>query len=105
MGGGGGGGGGGGWSDRRLKRDIRRIGTSASGLAVYSFRYVWGGPVMVGVMAQDLLATRPDAVLTGAGGYLMVDYAKIDVTMMTLASWRAHPALRPYAHADGVAAR
>lgn len=84
AGGGSGGSGGGGWSDRRLKRDIRRIGTSPSGLAIYSFRYVWGGPTFVGVMAQDLLESRPEAVIETESGYFMVDYDKIDVKMMTL---------------------
>jgi len=83
-GGGGGGSGGGSWSDRRLKRDIRRIGTSPSGLRIYAFRYVWGGPVFVGVMAQDLLESRPDAVIETESGLLMVDYDRIDVKMTTL---------------------
>jgi hypothetical protein len=80
-GGGGAGGGGGGWSDRRLKRDIARLGRSPSGLPVYSFQYVWGGPRYVGVMAQDLLKLRPDAVILDESGYYKVDYARIDVEM------------------------
>jgi hypothetical protein len=51
---------------------------------MYSFRYVWGGPELVGVMAQDLLKLRPDAVVATDSGYLKVDYEKIDVKMMTL---------------------
>lgn len=78
-------------SDRRLKREIRRIGVSPSGLPIYSFRYVWGGPIYVGVMAQDLLATRPDAVIQSEGGYLLVDYDKIDVKMTSLDSHDALP--------------
>jgi hypothetical protein len=79
--GGGGGGGGGGWSDRRLKRDIVRLGASPSGLPIYAFQYVWGGPRFVGVMAQDLLRLRPDAVRLDESGYYKVDYARIDVEM------------------------
>jgi len=86
---GGGGSGGGSWSDRRLKRDIRRIGTSPSGLGIYAFRYIWGGPVFVGVMAQDLLESRPDAVIETESGFLMVDYDKIDVRMTTLDDYLA----------------
>jgi hypothetical protein len=67
-----------------LKKKVRRIGTSPSGLPVYAFTYIWGGPEMVGVMAQDLLLVRPDAVIVAGSGYLMVDYDKIDVNMMTL---------------------
>jgi len=87
SGGGGSSGNGGGWSDRRLKTEIYAIGHSPSGLPIYRFRYVWGGPAYVGVMAQDLLATRPDAVIVTESGYLMVDYDRIDVTMMPLADY------------------
>ncbi|MBP0580472.1 tail fiber domain-containing protein [Labrys sp. LIt4] len=87
-GGGGSSGGGGGWSDRRLKTDIRAIGQSPSGLTIYRFRYVWGGPVYVGVMAQDLLETHPDAVILTDSGYFMVDYDRIDVKMTMLADYQ-----------------
>jgi hypothetical protein len=80
-GGGGAGGGGGGWSDRRLKRDLVRMGVSPSGLPIYTFQYVWGGPRYIGVMAQDLLKLRPDAVILDESGYYKVDYARIDVEM------------------------
>ena len=76
-------------SDRRLKTDIKRIATSPSGLPIYSFRYVSGGPTYVGVMAQDVLKVRPDAVRTGPSGYLTVDYDMIDVKMMTLGAYKA----------------
>ncbi|MGO8146850.1 tail fiber domain-containing protein [Rhizobium leguminosarum] len=74
----------GGWSDRRLKIDIRRLGTSAEGIPVYAFRYIWGGPLFVGTMAQDLLAIRPEAVIETASGYYMVDYDKLDIAMISL---------------------
>lgn len=74
----------GGWSDRRLKIDIRRLGTSAQGIPVYAFRYIWGGPLFVGTMAQDLLAIRPEAVIETASGYYMVDYDKLDIAMISL---------------------
>jgi hypothetical protein len=51
------------------------------GIPIYSFRYLWGGPRMVGTMAQDLLAIRPDAVIHSASGYYMVDYDKLDIGM------------------------
>jgi hypothetical protein len=86
SGGGGGGGGGGGWSDRRLKRAVRRLGASPSGLPLYSFQYAWGGPRYVGVMAQDMLRLRPDAVICDASGYMRVDYDRLDVKMSRLAA-------------------
>jgi hypothetical protein len=65
------------WSDRRLKRDIQRIGTHESGLPVYRFRYIWGDEPMVGFMADEVALLRPDAVYVGASGYAAVDYRAI----------------------------
>ncbi|NKL97651.1 tail fiber domain-containing protein [Rhizobium leguminosarum bv. viciae] len=83
----GGGNTGGGWdsSDRRLKTQVRRIGTAPSGIPVYAFRYIWGGPLFVGTMAQDLLLIRPDAVIQTASGYYMVSYEKLDIEMISVA--------------------
>ena len=64
-------------SDIRLKRDINRIGKLASGLPVYSFRYIWDDAPMIGVMAHEAREIFPHAVLKRADGYLMVDYAQI----------------------------
>ena len=64
------------FSDRRLKRNIKRLGKSVGGLPLYTFRYIWGGPEQVGVMAQDVLKTRPDAVLK-IGGYYAVNYGAL----------------------------
>lgn len=35
-------------------------------------------------MAQDLLATRPEAVIRTGSGYYMVDYGKLDIAMLSL---------------------
>ena len=65
------------FSDRRLKRGIRRVGkTPVMGLPLYAFRYVWGGPRRVGVMAQDVLRVKPSAVVK-IGGFLAVDYGAL----------------------------
>ncbi len=66
-------------SDARLKRNIERLGSSPSGLPIYRFEYVWGGSPCVGVMAQDLLKSRPDAVNKTQLGFYVVDYSQIDV--------------------------
>ena len=63
-------------SDRRLKRDIRRIGELPSGLPVYRFRYVWDDVEHVGVMAQEAVHLFPEAVHE-IGAYLAVDYGRI----------------------------
>jgi hypothetical protein len=64
-------------SDRRMKTDIVQIGQTRSGFPLYRFRYLLDHPTIrrIGVMAQDLLATRPEAVVETPIGYL-VDYAK-----------------------------
>jgi hypothetical protein len=49
-------------SDRRVKTNVRRIGTMDNGLPVYTFTYITGGPMLVGVMAQDVEFMRPEAV-------------------------------------------
>jgi hypothetical protein len=64
-------------SDRRLKRDIKRVGTMANGLPVYEYRYVWGRKRHIGVMAQDVLKAGIDAVVRHWTGFLMVDYGKL----------------------------
>lgn len=64
-------------SDKRLKTAIRRIGTLANGLATYAFKYIGSAIEQFGVMAQDVLKVRPDAVHVLPSGYLAVDYRKV----------------------------
>jgi hypothetical protein len=59
-------------SDRRFKRDVKRIGTTPGGTPLYRFRYIFGGPEMVGVMADEV----PHAV-TKIAGIRFVDYSKV----------------------------
>jgi hypothetical protein len=66
-------------SDRRLKTAIHLIRRRRDGLGIYSYRYKAGGPVRVGVMAQELLKVRPDLVERRPGGYFVVDYAGLDL--------------------------
>jgi opacity protein-like surface antigen len=78
-----------GFSDIRLKRDITPLGRLDDGLELYSFRYLWSDTVYVGVMAQEVAATMPSAVLMGEDGYLRVDYGKLGLRMRTLAEWQS----------------
>ncbi len=64
-------------SDRRLKRDIRKIGKTESGLAIYSYKFKDSPRVHIGVMAQDVEKIAPDAVATTKGGIKLVDYGKV----------------------------
>ncbi|MBX4976106.1 tail fiber domain-containing protein [Rhizobium lentis] len=68
----------GGWakSDRRLKQDIRRVGTLDNGLSVYAFRYKEGGPMQIGLMSDDVRKIHPDAVFEHADGFDRVDYGR-----------------------------
>lgn len=61
------------FSDRRLKRDVERIGTGAHGLPVYRFNYLWDEPG-AGYMADEVAAVVPHAVSIGADGFARVDY-------------------------------
>ena len=62
-------------SDRRLKRDIERIGTTAGGVPVYSYRFLWSDTPQIGVMADEV--AHLGAVFMGADGFARVDYARI----------------------------
>ena len=68
-------------SDTRLKNILFATGTHACGVPTYLYSYKpehtsrWGAGAFVGVMAQDLLSVRPDAVVTGDDGFYAVDYA------------------------------
>ena len=69
----------GGWggllSDIRVKTDVSQVGTLDNGLPVYAYRYIWGGPMQIGVMAQDVEKVKPEAV-TEFGGIKAVNYAE-----------------------------
>lgn len=64
------------WSDRRLKHDIKRIGTSDNGLPVYTFKYKGDDTEQthVGYMADEVEKKHPDAVGVAGNGYKYVDY-------------------------------
>lgn len=59
-------------SDRRMKKNIRRIGTTKSGIPWYSFDYIWGEPSQ-GVMADEV----PARARTKINGVWHVDYSKV----------------------------
>lgn len=65
-------------SDRRLKTDIRKVGKTEGGSNLYLYRYKDDpiGTPHIGVMAQELRKTRPDAVVK-VGGFYAVDYDKV----------------------------
>ena len=71
-------------SDRRLKKDIKLIGLSPSGLNIYQFKYkdsYFGKGLYEGVMADEMPLK---AVIKHKDGYNLVDYNKIDVDFKTI---------------------
>ena len=71
-------------SDDRFKKDLNRVGTSPTGIPIYSFKYIGDGehaPRYQGTSAQDLLEMgRSDAVFQKEkDGFYYVDYSKLDV--------------------------
>jgi hypothetical protein len=60
-------------SDRRLKRDIHRIGTHPLGIGIYSYT-LFERPT-IGVMADEVEAVLPEAVAIHPSGYKMVNYS------------------------------
>jgi len=64
------------WSDIRLKENIKQISTLPNGIGLYVYRYRWGGPEQIGVMAQEVEKIIPDAVID-VNGYKAVNYGRI----------------------------
>ena len=65
-------------SDRKLKKNIKLIGKSPSGLNIYAFEYInkfFGKGTYQGVMSDEI----PTNAVVNNGGYDMVDYSKLDV--------------------------
>ena len=63
-------------SDRRLKKNIKYIGNSDSGLKIYTFEYIDKKGVYKGVMSDEIPS---NAITKDVNGYDLVDYSKIDV--------------------------
>jgi hypothetical protein len=74
-------------SDIRLKRDIVQVGRLQNGLGLYSYRYHGKPAAYVGVMAHEVRAVAPHAVVRGKDGYDRVNYRKLGLSFMTLADW------------------
>jgi hypothetical protein len=66
-------------SDRRAKKDVRPAGR-LMGHKLHEYRYKGepeSAPKTIGVMAQEVEKTRPDAVATGPDGLKRVQYGKL----------------------------
>ena len=65
-------------SDRRLKKDIKKLGELENGLNVYSFKYINDTGPFVGVMADEVEKIQPEALGPVVDGYQTVNYDLID---------------------------
>jgi len=63
-------------SDMRLKTDIKKIG-KRNGDSWYSFKYLGDPFIYTGVMAQEVMHTKPKAVHLTKSGYYAVDYGAL----------------------------
>jgi hypothetical protein len=72
------------FSDIRMKENIKQIHWLPNGLPVYEFEYkpefkdIAGHGKFVGVMAQEAEMVQPEAVITNADGYKMVNYGVLN---------------------------
>jgi hypothetical protein len=72
-------------SDRRLKENIVQVGTHPLGIGLYLFEYkaphrdLHGAGRHFGVMADEVEQVMPEAIRTGADGYLAVDYGLLGI--------------------------
>jgi hypothetical protein len=62
------------FSDRRLKRNIKRIGTAKNGLPIYHYQI--DGRSEVGFLADEVRKVRPEAVFRHPSGFDMVNYER-----------------------------
>jgi len=73
-------------SDIRMKENIKQIHWLPNGLPVYTYEYkpefkdhpLAGHGKFIGVMAQEVELVKPEAVITNADGYKMVDYGVLN---------------------------
>ena len=72
-------------SDVRLKDNIKKIGQSIDGYNIYKFRYLDSTKEFIGVMAQEVQAKKPEAVVELNNGFYGVDYSQLDVDFKEVA--------------------
>jgi hypothetical protein len=70
------------FSDRRMKQNIHKLGSLGRGINLYEFEYkpkliADGGLRHIGVMAQEVERSMPDAVIETDSGYKAVDYDRV----------------------------
>jgi len=73
-------------SDMRLKENIRKVGQVNKDIGLYTWKWnekgkeLAGNNPELGVLAQEVMKTMPEAVLLSDNGYYKVDYSQIDLS-------------------------
>jgi hypothetical protein len=89
--------GGGRRSDLALKHDTVLLGRLNNNLGFYRFAYNGSDHAYVGVIAQEVQAVMPEAVVRGRDGYLRVFYGKLGLKFETYDQWVASGSVLPTA--------
>ena len=76
-------------SDIRLKHDVALLERLDNGLGLYRFSYNGSNEIFVGVMAQEVEAIVPEAVIHDKDGYLRVYYERLGLRLQTWQEWEA----------------
>lgn len=63
------------FSDRKLKSNVKKIGTHSLGIGYYEYEIF--GRTEQGVMADELLTVKPESLIKGNDGYYRVNYCMI----------------------------
>lgn len=62
------------FSDIRLKENITAVGKLDNGLTVYLFNFKGSNTPQIGLIAQEVIKQKPEAVVEDSDGYLLVRY-------------------------------
>jgi hypothetical protein len=77
------------------------LGHLGNGLGFYRFVYDGEHKPYVGVIAQEVQAVRPDAVVRGQDGFLRVLYGKLGLTFDSYEHWMAAGGRIPFLATSG----
>jgi hypothetical protein len=61
-------------SDERLKENIVPVGKLDNGLTVYCYNFIGDNVPQIGLIAQEVVKVKPEAVVEREDGYLAVNY-------------------------------
>jgi hypothetical protein len=64
------------FSDKRLKENIKPVGKLNNGLTVYMFNFKGDNKTQIGLIAQEVMNEKPNAVIKDENGFYKVNYAE-----------------------------